>query len=95
MLEERETEVQAELDSYSTEFAEDDADIASSCPILEGIYSKGGAVAIVRLSNFSPREITTLWMSVRSHMTRYWNVGGGNRSQFAAKDVFFMLLVVM
>ncbi|KAG2925211.1 hypothetical protein PC115_g8338 [Phytophthora cactorum] len=30
-----------------------------------------------------------------THIVRYWDVGRGRRSTFAAKDVFFMLLVVM
>ncbi|KAL4159476.1 hypothetical protein PRNP1_000053 [Phytophthora ramorum] len=95
MLEDRENERQAELNQFYTDFNEAIIEIASSCPILEGIYRAGGAEAIVRLCNVSPREITTLWASVRSHVVRYWNVGRGKRSQFAGEDVFFMLLVVM
>ncbi|KAL4164199.1 hypothetical protein KRP22_004819 [Phytophthora ramorum] len=95
MLEDRENERQAELNQFSTDFSEANIEVASSCPILEGIYRAGGAEAIVRLCNFSPRDITILWTSARSHVVRYWNVGRGKRSQFAGKDVFFMLLVVM
>ncbi|KAG3022294.1 hypothetical protein PC119_g9313 [Phytophthora cactorum] len=40
-------------------------------------------------------ELSVFWFSVRSHIVRYWDVGRGRRSTFAAKDVFFMLLVVM
>ncbi|KAE9132401.1 hypothetical protein PF005_g6051 [Phytophthora fragariae] len=34
-------------------------------------------------------------MSVRSHVTPYWNVGRGRRSKFTGKDVMFMVLVVL
>ncbi|OWZ05719.1 LOW QUALITY PROTEIN: hypothetical protein PHMEG_00022132 [Phytophthora megakarya] len=40
-------------------------------------------------------SLLVLWFSVRSHIHRYWNIGHGWRSTFAAKDVLFMMLVVM
>ncbi|KAG2878496.1 hypothetical protein PC116_g21332 [Phytophthora cactorum] len=51
--------------------------------------------AILRLTNFTPRELNTLWMSVRAHVTLHWNVGRGQHSVYKGKNVLFMLLVVM
>ncbi|KAG2912900.1 hypothetical protein PC119_g19041 [Phytophthora cactorum] len=53
-----------------------------------------GADAVIRLTNFSPREANVLWVSVRGNIIRYWNAGRGCRSGFATKDVFSMRVVV-
>ncbi|ETN14365.1 hypothetical protein PPTG_07981 [Phytophthora nicotianae INRA-310] len=95
ILEDREEARLEELNRYSDEVDVNNTEPTSTCPIFDGIYRDGGAEAVLRLTNFSPSEINTLWFSVRGHVHRYWNVGRGRRSTFAAKDVFFMLLVVM
>ncbi|KAG3090114.1 hypothetical protein PI124_g8513 [Phytophthora idaei] len=95
MLEDREESRREELDRYPVDVGDNDTDVTSTCLILDEIYRGGGADAVLRLTNFSPRELNVLWFSLRNHVVRYWNVGRGRRSTFAAKDVFFMLLVVM
>lgn len=95
LLEDRDVERQQELSQYSDSYIEREHIVSSACPILDGVYRDGGSEAVSRLTNFSPREFNTLWMSVRGHVLRYWNVGRGKRSTYAAKDVFFMLLAVM
>ncbi|KAG6952323.1 hypothetical protein JG687_00013076, partial [Phytophthora cactorum] len=95
MLEDREESRREELDRYPVDVGDNDTDVTSTCPILDDIYRDGGADAVLRLTNISPRELNVLWFSLRNHVVRYWNVGRGRRSTFAAKDVFFMLLVVM
>jgi hypothetical protein len=89
MLEDRDAEREHELSQFSACNIESDQIVSSACPVLDGMYRDGGAEAIVRLTNFSPRGLNVLWMSVRGHVLRYWNVGRGKRSSFAAKDVFF------
>ena len=61
---------------------------------LRPLSNYGGADAVLTMTNFSPREFNTIWSSMFDHMTRSWNVGRGKRSQFAAKDVFSMMLLV-
>ncbi|ETI31440.1 hypothetical protein F443_21591 [Phytophthora nicotianae P1569] len=95
ILEDREEARLEELNRYSDEVGVNNTEQTSTCPIFDGIYRDGGAETVLRLTNFAPSEINTLWFSVRGHVHRYWNVGRGRRSTFAAKDVFFMLLVVM
>ncbi|ETI39709.1 hypothetical protein F441_14581 [Phytophthora nicotianae CJ01A1] len=92
ILEDREEARLEELNRYSDEVDVNNTEPTSTCTIFDGIYRDGGTEAV--LTNFSPSEINTLWFSVRGHVHRYWNVGRGRRSTFAAKDVFFMLLVV-
>nr|CCA27715.1 AlNc14C650G12331 [Albugo laibachii Nc14]CCA27747.1 AlNc14C665G12363 [Albugo laibachii Nc14] len=47
------------------------------------------------MTKFSPREFNTLWSTILDHITKHWNVGRGKRSQFAARDVFFMMLFIL
>ncbi|KAE8875937.1 hypothetical protein PF003_g39914 [Phytophthora fragariae] len=97
LLDEREVERRAEYAEFPRQPpSDDDADTqASPCPIIDSWYNEGGAEAVRRLTNFSPREFNRLWGSVRPHVTRYWNVGRGRRSALAGKDVFFMTLSVL
>ncbi|KAG3107373.1 hypothetical protein PI124_g13314 [Phytophthora idaei] len=95
MLEDHEESRREELDRYPVDVGDNDTDVTSTCPILDGMYRDGGADVVLRLTNFSPRDPNVLWFSLRNHVVRCWNVGRGRRSTFAAKDVFFMLLVVM
>ncbi|GMF45885.1 unnamed protein product [Phytophthora fragariaefolia] len=92
-LQERDNRRQ-ELASYPR-IAQESERAAPQHPIFDGFVADGGADAIVRLTNFTPREINTLWASVRGHVARYWNVGRGRRSKFTGKDVMFMMLVVL
>ena len=96
MLENRELDRRSELGAFPRQLDQSDNEEADSpCPIFDTWFSEGGADAVRRLTNFTPREINLLWSTVRSHVTRYWNVGRGRRSQFTGKDVLFMLLAVM
>ncbi|ETL84321.1 hypothetical protein L917_15824, partial [Phytophthora nicotianae] len=83
-----------ELDEYPRVLPEGD-NLASQSSIYDRFVADGGADAILRLTNFTLREINTPWGSVRPHITRYWNVGRGRHSQFKGKDVLFMTLVVL
>ncbi|KAG3098932.1 hypothetical protein PI124_g15264 [Phytophthora idaei] len=94
MLQERDNSRRQELEEYPR-VAEESESTASQSPIYDGFVAEGGGDAILRLTNFTPRELNTLWMSVRAHVTRHWNVGRGRRSVYKGKDLLFMLLVVM
>ncbi|ETP32118.1 hypothetical protein F442_19125 [Phytophthora nicotianae P10297] len=93
MLDDRDIVRRAELDRFSSvRRNDDDVDVDSPCPIFDTWYMEGGADAVSRPTNFTPCELNVLWSIVRLHVTRYWNVGRGRRSQFAGKDVLFMTL---
>ncbi|KAG4061916.1 hypothetical protein PC123_g3269 [Phytophthora cactorum] len=94
MLQERDNSRRQELEEYPR-VAEESESTASQSPIYDGFVAEGGGDAILRLTSFTPRELNTLWMSVRAHVTLHWNVGRGQRSVYKGKDVLFMLLVVM
>ncbi|KAG3120075.1 hypothetical protein PI124_g492 [Phytophthora idaei] len=94
MLHERDNSRRQELEEYPR-VAEESESTASQSPIYDRFVAEGGGDAILRLTNFTPRELNTLWMSVRAHVTRHWNGGRGRRSVYKGKDVLFMLLVVM
>ncbi|KAE9041857.1 hypothetical protein PR003_g2378 [Phytophthora rubi] len=67
MLHERDNTRRQELDEYPRVLQEHETP-APQCPIYDGFVADGGADAIVRLT---PREVNTLWMSVRCHVSRY------------------------
>nr|CCA26371.1 hypothetical protein ALNC14_125150 [Albugo laibachii Nc14] len=58
-------------------------------------FNHGGAEAVRTMTNFSPREFSTLCSTMVEHITKHWNVGRGKRSKFATKDVLFMMLLVL
>ncbi|KAG1685458.1 hypothetical protein DVH05_008348 [Phytophthora capsici] len=94
MLQGRDDNRRQELDEYPRVLPEGD-NLASQSPIYDPFVADEGAHAILRLTNITPREINTLWGSVRPHITRYWNVGRGRRSQFKGNNVLFMTLVAL
>ncbi|KAG2987298.1 hypothetical protein PC121_g22100 [Phytophthora cactorum] len=94
MLQERDNSRRQELEEYPC-MAEESESTASQSPIYDGFVEEGGGDAILRLTNITPRELNTLWMSVRAHVTRHWNVRRGRCSVYKGKDVLFMLLVMM
>ncbi|GMF35603.1 unnamed protein product [Phytophthora fragariaefolia] len=93
MLHERENARRQELDEYPRVPQEHETP-APQCPLYDSVVADGGADSIVRLTNFKRREVNTVWMSVRSHITRYWNVGRDRWFTFTGKDVMIMMLVV-
>ena len=94
MIDQPAADRQDELRQFSAIAAvEDDMDRSPS-PVYDRFLNHGGAEAVCTMSDFSPREFNTLWSSMVDHMTRNWNVRRGKGSQFAAKDVFFMMLLV-
>ncbi|GMF13785.1 unnamed protein product [Phytophthora lilii] len=93
-LQERDNRRRQELANYPRVLPERERS-APQHPIFDEFVAEGGGDAIMRLTNFTPREINTLWASVRSHVARSWNVGRGRRSKFTGKYVMFMLLVVL
>jgi hypothetical protein len=63
MLHERDNTRRQELEEYPRVIDENESP-ASQCPIYDRFMADGGADAIVRLTNFTPRELNTLWTSV-------------------------------
>uniref|UniRef100_M4B165 Uncharacterized protein n=2 Tax=Hyaloperonospora arabidopsidis (strain Emoy2) TaxID=559515 RepID=M4B165_HYAAE len=68
---------------------------SSLSPVYDRFFNHGGTDAVRTMTNFSLRMFNNLWSTVVDHMTRHWNAGRGKRSQFAAKDVLFMMLLVL
>ncbi|KAG3114345.1 hypothetical protein PI125_g6526 [Phytophthora idaei] len=73
MLQERDNSRRQELEEYPR-VAEESESTASQSPIYDGFVAEGGGDAILRLTNFTPRELNTLWMSVRAPVTRHWTL---------------------
>lgn len=94
-LEEREVSTRTVLNQFPRTLDDDDSSVDSPCPIFELTYNDDSSEEVRRLTNFSVREIGMLWMSVRAHVVRYWNVGRGRWSQFSVKDVLIMMLTVL
>nr|CCA15790.1 AlNc14C15G1693 [Albugo laibachii Nc14] len=95
MLDQRTADRQEEQRQFSVIVAVEEDDDSTPSPIYDRFFIHGGAEAVRTMTNFSPREFNTLWSTMVEHITKYWNVGRGKRSQFAAKDVFFMMLLVL
>ncbi|KAE9345038.1 hypothetical protein PF008_g8937 [Phytophthora fragariae] len=72
LLDEREVERRAEYAEFPRQPPSgDDADAQDApCPGIGSWYNEGGAEAVRRLTNFSPREFNHLWGSVCPHVTR-------------------------
>nr|CCA28065.1 AlNc14C1057G12745 [Albugo laibachii Nc14] len=95
MLDQRTADRQEELRQFSAKAAVDEDDDSTPSPIYDRFFNHGGAEAVRTMTNFSPREFNTILSTMAEHITKHWNVGRGKRSRFTAKDVFFMMLLVL
>ncbi|KAG3115339.1 hypothetical protein PI124_g1307 [Phytophthora idaei] len=68
MLQERDNSRRQELEEYPRVAEESPA---SQSPIYDGFVAEGGGDAILRLTNFTPRELNTLWMSRHPILERW------------------------
>ncbi|KAG2810962.1 hypothetical protein PC113_g23707, partial [Phytophthora cactorum] len=62
MLNERDNSRRQELQEYPRVLEENES-TTLQCPIYDSFVVDGGADAIVRLTNVTPREVNTLWTS--------------------------------
>ena len=95
MLDLRTADRQEELRQFSAIAAVDEDDESNLSSIYDRFFNHGGAEAVRTMTNFSPLEFNTLWSIMVNYMTNHWKVGLGKRSQFASKDTFFMMLLVL
>ena len=51
------------LNQYAAETEQSDADEdnGTNCPVFDQFYERGGASAIVSMTNFSPTEFADIW----------------------------------
>nr|CCA21297.1 AlNc14C118G6582 [Albugo laibachii Nc14] len=95
MLGQRTGDRQEELRQFSVIAAVDEDNDSTPSLVYDRFFNHGSTDDARTMTNISPREINTLWTNLLDHMTNHWNVGRDKRSQFAAKDVFFMMLLVL
>jgi len=62
---------------------------------MDAFIEEGGTKAITDMKIFTPSDFDRIWLKIRDHVTRNWNVVRGRKSQHKPKDVLFMLLSVL
>ncbi|CAK4826850.1 hypothetical protein Ae201684P_015428 [Aphanomyces euteiches] len=78
---------QADLERYSSSPRNCRSDDDTPTPIYNS-YLENGEDVILKTTNFSPRELNSIWYSLREHVNSHWNIGRGAKSPYAGKDVF-------
>jgi len=64
-------------------------------PLLDAYKQTVGMEGVMKLSNFTPTEISRLWSSASDYMSTRWNTGRDNKCKYPPVDVLFMTLCVL
>lgn len=72
-----------------------DEDNGSDSPVYDVFRYGEHSDAVLKMTNFSVQELDAIWTTFSPYVLNVYNVGRGRKCRFSAKDVFFMILVVL
>ena len=87
----------AKYDELSDSISDTDSDddYKSPTPIYDSFYNQGRSEIILQLTNFSSREFAGLWATIIYLVQPQWLEGRGRKSNYSAKDTFFIAIVTV
>jgi DDE superfamily endonuclease len=80
-------------DDSGTEVESSDEELEN--PVMMSFYNQGGDATLKKMSNFTLRELRSLWRQVEPSISAHWSVGRGRRTRFRPMDVLFMVIVTL